>query len=85
MEKCRAALARLETEHRHLQDEFARCEQRSSKLELQKVAHEGDVQRLQMMVQEREAIIQVTASRITYKYNHFISLYYNACDWFLFE
>lgn len=54
LEKCRQNGARLESEKRHLQEELARCEGRASKLDLQRVALEGDIQRLQMALQEKD-------------------------------
>lgn len=47
-------MARLESEKRHLQEELARCDGRASKLDLQRVALEGDIQRLQMALQEKD-------------------------------
>lgn len=54
MDKCRQNEVRLESEKRHLQEELNRCEGRSSKLDLQRIALEGDIQRLQMVLQEKE-------------------------------
>lgn len=54
MEKCRQNGARLESDKRHLQEELARCESRAAKLDLQRVALEGDIQRLQMVLQEKD-------------------------------
>lgn len=45
---------RLESEKRHLQEELNRAEGRASKLDLQRIALEGDIQRLQMVLQEKE-------------------------------
>jgi rootletin len=53
------ALSRLEAEKRALQEELGRTESRSAKLELQRMSTEGDLQRLQMMLQEKDATIQV--------------------------
>lgn len=61
-EKLRGQVARLENEKRGLQDELSRSEARSGKLELQRVSLEGDIQRLQMMLQDKEAAIQVSGS-----------------------
>lgn len=44
----------MESEKRHLQDELSRSENRASKLDLQRIALEGDIQRLQMVLQEKE-------------------------------
>lgn len=54
LEKCRQAELKLESEKRHLQDELTRSENRASKLDLQRIALEGDIQRLQMVLQEKE-------------------------------
>lgn len=56
----KAALAKLESEKRQLQEELARTENRSAKLEVQRMSTEGDLQRLQMMVQEKDAHIIVS-------------------------
>lgn len=53
------ALNKLETEKRNLHEEVSRSESRATKLELQKMSLDGDVQRLQMMLQEKDAQIQV--------------------------
>lgn len=67
------ALARLEAEKRGLQEELSRIENRSTKLELQRMSTEGDLQRLQMMLQEKDATIQV----YNFILNYFIlSLYF---------
>jgi rootletin len=63
LEKCRQNVARLESEKRHLQDEVARSESRGSKLDLQRVALEGDIQRLQMALQEKESALRNVQER----------------------
>lgn len=50
---------KLEADKRALQEELSRNESRSTKLELQRMSAEGDIQRLQMMLQEKDANIQV--------------------------
>lgn len=52
-------LVKLEADKRALQEELSRNENRSTKLELQRMSAEGDIQRLQLMLQEKEASIQV--------------------------
>lgn len=52
-------LNRMENERRNLQEELGKSEARATKLELQRMSLDGDLQRLQMMLQEREANIQV--------------------------
>lgn len=55
----KSTLAKMEMEKRALQDELGRTENRSTKLELQRMSAEGDLQRLQMILQEKDAQIQV--------------------------
>ena len=54
------ALNRLENEKRCLQEELGRTESRSTKLELQRMSLEGDLQRLQMILQEKDGSLQVS-------------------------
>lgn len=65
MEKMKASIAHLESEKRGLQDELTRAEGRAGKLELQRVSLEGDIQRLQMMLHEKEANMQVRGLKVT--------------------
>lgn len=60
MEKLKVSLSRLESEKHNLQDELNRTENRCTKLELQRMAMEGDLKRLQMMLQEKDANIEVS-------------------------
>lgn len=64
LEKTRQSVARLESEKRHLQDECSRSEGRCSKLDLQRVALEGDIQRLQMVLQEKDCQIRNITERL---------------------
>ncbi|XP_049276876.1 rootletin [Anopheles funestus] len=64
LDKCRQAGARLESDKRHLQDELARTEARASKLDLQRVALEGDIQRLQMAMQEKDCTLRNQQERL---------------------
>lgn len=52
-------MSRLENEKRNLQEELGRNESRATKLELQRLSLEGDLQRLQMILQEKDSHIQV--------------------------
>lgn len=52
-------VGRLDQEKRSLQDELARSEARGTKLELQRLSFEGDLQRMQMMMQEKDVQCQV--------------------------
>lgn len=54
LEKCRQTELKLESDKRHLQEELNRSESRASNLDLQRIALEGDIQRLKMMLQEKE-------------------------------
>lgn len=64
MEKCRQNEARLDSEKRHMQDELSRSEGRASKLDLQRIALEGDIQRLQMALQEKDNQIRNYQERV---------------------
>ncbi|XP_026278331.2 rootletin isoform X2 [Frankliniella occidentalis] len=55
LDKVRAACGRLEAEKRALQEELGRTESRATKLELQRMGLEGDLQRLQMVLQEKDS------------------------------
>jgi hypothetical protein len=55
----RQALSRVEAEKRSLQEELGRNESRATKLEVQRLSLEGDLQRLQMILQEKDSHIQV--------------------------
>lgn len=59
LEKLRQAFNRAEVEKRSLHEELSRSESRATKLELQRLGLEGDLQRLQMVLQEKDATIQV--------------------------
>jgi rootletin len=55
----RQAMSRLEAEKRSLQEELGRNESRATKLEVQRLSLEGDLQRLQMILQEKDSHVQV--------------------------
>lgn len=57
----RQSLGRLEGEKRSLQEELGRVEARATKLELQRMSLDGDLQRLQMVLQEKDAHVKVTS------------------------
>lgn len=59
MDKLKQALSKIENEKRNLQEELNRSESRATKLELQRMSLEGDLQRLQMMFQEKDTNIHV--------------------------
>lgn len=58
LEKLKNNLIRVEADKRNLEESLGRSENRASKLELQRMSMEGDLQRLQMMLQEKDASIQ---------------------------
>lgn len=60
-------LAKIEGDKRALQEELSRTENRSTKLELQRMSAEGDLQRLQMMLHEKDDTIQVHMKTISRK------------------
>ncbi|KAF6213862.1 hypothetical protein GE061_011587 [Apolygus lucorum] len=64
LEKLRQSVNKCDLEKRSLQDELAKSEARATKLELQRMGMEGDIQRLQMMLQEKEATIQKLQERV---------------------
>lgn len=59
LDKLKQALSRAECDKRSLQEELSRSESRATKLELQRLGLEGDLQRLQMVLQEKDITIQV--------------------------
>lgn len=59
LDRLKHALNKVENEKRNLQEELSRSESRATKLELQRMSLEGDLQRLQMMFQEKDANIHV--------------------------
>lgn len=64
MEKSKKNEMKLENEKRHLIDEIARFEARNNKLDLQRIALEGDIQRLQMTSQEKEGNLRKSQERL---------------------
>lgn len=59
LEKLKLHLNQLETEKRHLQDELTQTESKATKLEILRISLDGDLQRLQMMLQEKDSHILV--------------------------
>lgn len=59
LDKLKQILNKVENEKRNLQEELSKSESRATKLELQRMSLEGDLQRLQMMFQEKDANIHV--------------------------
>lgn len=73
LEKLKLHLSQLEAEKRHLQDELTQTESKATKLEILRIGLDGDLQRLQMMLQEKDAYIQVIYSLICiYIYVYYI-------------
>lgn len=59
LEKLKLHMSQLEAEKRHLQDELTQTESKATKLEILRIGLDGDLQRLQMMLQEKDSHIQV--------------------------
>lgn len=57
--KLRSLNTQLENERQKLKEDLTRCESRSARLEIQRIALEGDLNRLQMILQEKDIHIQV--------------------------
>lgn len=64
LEKWRQQGGRFEADKHNLQEEIARCESRAAKLDLQRVALEGDIQRLQMILQEKDNLLRNIQERL---------------------
>lgn len=60
LEKLKLHMSQLESEKRNLQDELTQTESKATKLEILRIGLDGDLQRLQMMLQEKDSHIQVT-------------------------
>ncbi|XP_073992313.1 ciliary rootlet coiled-coil, rootletin isoform X3 [Rhodnius prolixus] len=67
LEKLRQQVNRCDSEKRTLQDDLAKTEARATKLELQRMGMEGDIQRLQLMLTEKEAAIQKLQERVEHE------------------
>jgi len=74
LEKLKLQINQLEAEKRHLQDELTQTESKATKLEILRIGLEGDLQRLQMMLQEKDNHIQVIILKhyVIYKYLYFV-------------
>jgi len=72
LEKLKLHMNQLETEKRNLQDELTQTESKATKLEILRIGLDGDLQRLQMMLQEKDSHIQV----IIFINHNIISAYY---------
>lgn len=59
LEKLKLHLSQLEADKKHLQDELTQTESKATKLEILRIGLDGDLQRLQMMLQEKDSYIQV--------------------------
>ena len=60
----RTANAQLEAERQKLREELTKCESRSARLEIQRIALEGDLNRLQMILQEKDVQLQVNFDEV---------------------
>lgn len=77
LEKLKHHLSQLEAEKRHLQDELTQTESKATKLEILRIGLDGDLQRLQMMLQEKDGHIQViyiTIHLFMYRFTFFFFL-----------
>lgn len=59
LEKLKLHLSQLEADKRRLQDELTQTESKATKLEIIRIGLDGDLQRVQMMLQEKDVHIQV--------------------------
>jgi len=72
LEKMKQELSRSENEKRHLQKEIRYSESRVTEMEIQRMSLDGDLQRLQMKLQEKEARIEV---RNIYNFKKYLTVY----------
>ncbi|XP_063706276.1 rootletin [Culicoides brevitarsis] len=64
LEQCRQAISCLETENNSVKDELAHAEAKLSRLDLQKIALEGDLQRHQMILQDKDNSIKMLQEKV---------------------
>lgn len=79
LEKLKLHMSQLEVEKRNLQDELTQTESKATKLEILRIGLDGDLQRLQMMLQEKDSHIQVIIiinHNIISAYNKYILYYF---------
>ena len=69
IEKLKHTIHKLESDKRMIKEELNKSENRATQMEVHRMSLEGDLQRLQMIIQEKEATVQV---RVTFKNVFFI-------------
>lgn len=74
MEQCRQAISCLESENIALKDELSHAEAKLSRLDLQKVALEGDLQRHQMILQDKDNSLKLLQEKVENQSKCLISL-----------
>lgn len=72
---------KLENDKRSLSEELGKSEGRATKMELQRMSLEGDLQRLQMILQEKESTIQVACAKKIYNTRHSLNFYDDFRNW----
>lgn len=78
----RQTINKLESERRMLKEDLGKYENRATQMEVHRMSLEGDLQRLQMIIQEKEGTILVTRlvqqpfakSKLRYNDGHFVEL-----------
>lgn len=55
----RNTTSEMETERQKLKEDLAKAESRAARLEIQRIALDGDLNRLQMLLQEKDVHAQV--------------------------
>lgn len=64
LEQCRQAIGCLESENIALKDELSHAEAKLSRLDLQKIALEGDLQRHQMILQDKDNSLKILQEKV---------------------
>jgi rootletin len=59
LEKMKQAVNKLESDKRMIKEDLSKTENRATQMEVHRMSLEGDLQRLQMIIQEKEASVQV--------------------------
>lgn len=74
MEQCRQAIACLESENIGLKEDLSHAEAKLSRLDLQKIALEGDLQRHQMILQDKDNSLKMLQEKVENQSKCIISL-----------
>lgn len=67
LEKMRQMVNKLESERRMLKEDLGKYENRATQMEVHRMSLEGDLQRLQMIIQEKEGTILVYVELDTFE------------------